>query len=119
MDRVTIEGPHGSWLMRKILKRTTSHQQLRVKSQSPQSANTYGLRLKRSFIDLSSHKRVAKQRDILKGQDIDDLVLLCGSSVLWLPREYAAATLNIPTCFRATAQYLVQYGKDGYLILPA
>ncbi|KAI9743139.1 MAG: hypothetical protein M1818_003434 [Claussenomyces sp. TS43310] len=40
---------------------------------------------------------------------LDDLVRLCGSSPLYLPPEYAAGTLRVPTCFRATAQYLIQH----------
>ena len=50
------------------------------------------------------------KKDTLKGKGLEDLIRLCGSSILYLPAEYAADTLALPTCFRATAQYLAQYG---------
>lgn len=51
------------------------------------------------------------KKDRLKDKDLQELVRLCGSSLLYLPTEYAAGSLAVPTCFRATAQFLVQYGK--------
>jgi RhoGAP domain len=51
------------------------------------------------------------KKDKLKDKDLQELVRLCGSSLLYLPTEYAPRSLAVPTCFRATAQYLVQYGK--------
>jgi hypothetical protein len=51
------------------------------------------------------------KKDTLKGKDLAELVRLCGASPLHLPADYAAGTLAVPTCFRATAQYLVQHGK--------
>jgi hypothetical protein len=55
------------------------------------------------------------KKDNLKGKDLIELVRLCGASALCLPAEYAASTLAVPTCFRATAQYLVQHGKKPIL----
>lgn len=48
---------------------------------------------------------------------MQELVRLCGSSLLYLPTEYAPSSLAVPTCFRATAQYLVQHGKRAPKIL--
>ncbi|KAH8599822.1 hypothetical protein B0O99DRAFT_610278 [Bisporella sp. PMI_857] len=54
--------------------------------------------------------RLKARKDILKDKNLQDLVRLCGSSLLYLPVEYATHSLSLPTCFRATAQFLVQYG---------
>lgn len=70
------------------------------------------LKHKRSISDLSL--RLKYRQDKLKDKDLQELVRLCGSSLLYLPAEYALGSLAVPTCFRATAQYLVQYGR-GYL----
>lgn len=48
----------------------------------------------------------------MKEKDLQELVRLCGSSLLYLPTEYAAGSLAVPTCLRATAQYLVQHGES-------
>ncbi|KAK0635416.1 hypothetical protein B0T17DRAFT_550153, partial [Bombardia bombarda] len=50
--------------------------------------------------------------DTLKDEDLQSLVRLCGKSILYLPSEYAPGSLVLPTCFRATAQYLVQHAGD-------
>ncbi|KAK3327879.1 hypothetical protein B0T19DRAFT_475584 [Cercophora scortea] len=67
---------------------------------------------KRSVSDLAKHIVHATRRDILKDEDIQSLVRLCGKSILYLPSEYAPCSLVLPTCFRATAQYLVQHAAD-------
>ncbi|KAK4179182.1 putative Rho-GTPase-activating protein [Triangularia setosa] len=60
---------------------------------------------KRSVSDLAMH--------LVNGdEDLQSLVRLCGKSLLYLPSEYAAGSLVLPTCFRATAQYLVQHAVD-------
>jgi hypothetical protein len=51
------------------------------------------------------------KKDGFKDKQLTDLVRLCGSSPFYLPTEYAAGALILPTCFRATAQYLIQRGK--------
>ncbi|KAK1688007.1 RhoGAP domain-containing protein [Colletotrichum godetiae] len=38
------------------------------------------------------------------------MVRLSGKSLFHLPADYATGSLVVPTCFRATAQYLAQYG---------
>ncbi|KAK3326521.1 hypothetical protein B0H66DRAFT_617555 [Apodospora peruviana] len=55
---------------------------------------------------------VTHKRDSLKDEDLQSLVRLCGKSILYLPSEYAPSSLILPTCFRATAQYLVQHAAD-------
>ncbi|KAK3684766.1 hypothetical protein B0T22DRAFT_408717, partial [Podospora appendiculata] len=67
---------------------------------------------KRSVSDLAKHIVHATRRDILKDEDLQSLVRLCGKSILYLPSEYAPSSLVLPTCFRATAQYLVQHAAD-------
>nr|CDP25497.1 Putative Rho-GTPase-activating protein [Podospora anserina S mat+] len=69
---------------------------------------------KRSVSDLAMHlvNGVMMRRDSLKDEDLQSLVRLCGKSFLYLPSEYAAGSLVLPTCFRATAQYLVQHAAD-------
>lgn len=87
--------------MRRILKRTSS--MLAIKNVQKD------VKHKRSISDFSLRLQAAK-RDSLKDKHLVELVRLCGSSPFYLPTEYAAGTLTLPTCFRATAQYLVQRG---------
>jgi hypothetical protein len=88
--------------MRKLLRRTSSVHISRYKTEKY-------VRRKRSVSEISL--RMKPKRDALKGKDLAELVRLCGASPLYLPADYAAGTLAVPTCFRATAQYLVQHGK--------
>lgn len=67
------------------------------------------VKLKRSISEFSI-RSYASKNDSLKDKHLGELVRLCGSSPFYLPSEYAAGTLSLPTCFRATAQYLVQRG---------
>ena len=53
---------------------------------------------------------LAQRRDALRNEDLQGLVRLCGKSKLYLPADYAPGSLLLPTCFRATAQCLVQNG---------
>ena len=94
----------GNWLSRKILRKTSSSNSVRLKPEKH-------MKHRRSISDLSL--RLKAKRDKLKDKDLQELVRLCGSSLLYLPTEYAAGSLAVPTCFRATAQYLVQHGKFG------
>ncbi|KAK3398978.1 putative RhoGAP group protein [Sordaria brevicollis] len=52
------------------------------------------------------------KRDVLKDEDLQSLVRLCGKSMFYLPSEYAPSSLILPTCLRATAQYLVQHATE-------
>lgn len=92
----------GNWFSRKILRKTSSSNSVRLKPEKH-------MKHRRSISDLSL--RLKAKRDKLKDKDLQELVRLCGSSLLYLPTEYAAGSLAVPTCFRATAQYLVQHGE--------
>jgi hypothetical protein len=89
-----------SWFSRNILRRTSSTTSVRLDR---------GLRHRRSISDISM--RLKSRKDKLKDKDLQELVRLCGASILYLPAEYGSGSLTVPTCFRATAQYLVQHGK--------
>jgi hypothetical protein len=95
----------GSWFSRKILRKTSSTQSIKTK-------NDRLTKHRRSISDLSL--RLISKSDTLKDKDLQELVRLCGLSLLYLPTEYAASSLAVPTCFRATAQYLVQHGELWY-----
>ncbi|RDL39434.1 uncharacterized protein BP5553_03774 [Venustampulla echinocandica] len=94
----TINGKPGSWFLRKILKRIPATQ-----SAKPEKH----LKHRRSISDISL--RLKLRKDKLKNKSLPELVRLCGLSPLYLPAEYATGNLAIPTCFRATAQYLIQH----------
>jgi hypothetical protein len=89
-----------SWFSRNILRRTSSTTSVRHEK---------GLKHRRSISDISL--RLKSKKDTLKDKDLQELVRLCGASILYLPAEYGSGSLTVPTCFRATAQYLVQHGK--------
>ncbi|KFZ16440.1 hypothetical protein V502_05078 [Pseudogymnoascus sp. VKM F-4520 (FW-2644)] len=101
IDKVVITGKAGSWIMKRILRRTTS--MLSLNKPKPD------LKHKRSISDISLRMAGAR-KDAFKDRHLAELVRLCGSSPFYLPAEYAPGTLSLPTCFRATAQYLVQRG---------
>ena len=42
--------------------------------------------------------------------DLQSMVRISGKSFFYLPAEYAPRSLVMPTCLRATAQYLLQHG---------
>ncbi|KAL2019994.1 hypothetical protein VTK56DRAFT_8994 [Thermocarpiscus australiensis] len=85
---------------------------LRQPSTSSKGSSTSSDRAshKRSVSDLATHFMNGTRRDSLKDEDLQSLVRLCGKSLLYLPSEYAPGSLVLPTCFRATAQYLIQHG---------
>lgn len=49
------------------------------------------------------------RKDPYRYEDLQELVRVCGKSILHLPSEYSPRGLVLPTCFRATAHYLVQH----------
>ncbi|EDO00761.1 hypothetical protein SS1G_03234 [Sclerotinia sclerotiorum 1980 UF-70] len=99
------DGPdkHGNWLSRKIFRRTSSSQTPVVKSKKAERRDLKRMR------SISDSLRLKGRRDSLKDRDLVELVRLCGSSLLYLPAEYAPSSLTLPTCIRATAQYLIQH----------
>lgn len=90
------------WFSRTFLRRTSSTHSIKPRAERQ-------LKHKRSISDLAI--RPKPKKDTLKDKDLKELVRLCGLSNLYLPPEYAPGSLAVPTCFRATAQYLVQYGE--------
>lgn len=62
---------------------------------------------------MTLHLGNSGRKDNFKDSKLADLVRLCGKSLLYLPTEYAPCPLVLPTCLRATAQHLVQQGKQG------
>ncbi|KAI0852351.1 hypothetical protein F5Y00DRAFT_258758 [Daldinia vernicosa] len=94
-----------SWLS-KALRRTSSGQSTQtviIRSEPRQ------LRHRRSVSDVALNLVHHVKRDELKGENLQDLVRLCGKSIFYLPTEYAPCSLVLPTCFRALAQALVQH----------
>ncbi|KAH6675337.1 GTPase-activator protein for rho-like GTPases-like protein, partial [Plectosphaerella plurivora] len=67
------------------------------------------LRHRRSFSDLAGQIMQPKPEPP-KTQSLQSMVTLGGKSLLYLPSEFAPRALVLPTCFRATAQFLVQNG---------
>ena len=93
----------GTWFSRKILRRISSSQNFKHKHD--------GLtKRRRSISDLSL--RLKSKGNTFKDKDLQELVRLCGLSLVYLPTEYAISSLAVPTCFRATAQYLIQNGQS-------
>lgn len=60
--------------------------------------------------DASGSSRTPK--DTLRSASLKTLVRICGKSLFYLPNEYATRSLTLPTCIRATAQYLAQNGPE-------
>ncbi|KAL0779707.1 hypothetical protein CaCOL14_004191 [Colletotrichum acutatum] len=67
------------------------------------------VRHKRSVSDIALHL-VHSRKPEPKILDLQTMVRLSGKSLFHLPADYAVGSLIVPTCFRATAQYLAQYG---------
>lgn len=63
-------------------------------------------RHRRSVSDLAY--LIHSRREPPKIVDIQTMVRLSGKSILYLPQEYSPCSLILPTCIRATAQYIAQ-----------
>ncbi|KAH6640852.1 hypothetical protein F5144DRAFT_484371 [Chaetomium tenue] len=72
------------------------------------------IKTKRSISDLALRVVNGTKKDGLQDEDLQSLVRLCGKSKLYLPSEYSPCSLVLPTCFRATAQYLIQHVNALY-----
>ncbi|KAK4229805.1 putative Rho-GTPase-activating protein [Podospora fimiseda] len=104
-DRSPLQQRRG-WFSRTFLR------QISTASNASSARSDKKVKHKRSVSDLAMHLVNAVKRDSLKDKDLQSLVRLCGKSMLYLPSEYAPCSLILPTCFRATAQYLVQHAAD-------
>ncbi|KAK3945070.1 hypothetical protein QBC46DRAFT_250609 [Diplogelasinospora grovesii] len=105
------------WFARTFFRQSsaTSNASSSVKSIKSAKSDVKKVHHARSFSDMALHivhHPASKRRDSLKDEDLQGLVRLCGKSMLYLPSEYAPCSLVLPTCFRATAQYLVQHAAD-------
>ncbi|KAH7318127.1 hypothetical protein B0I35DRAFT_409065 [Stachybotrys elegans] len=94
-----------SWFSRMLMPRSTSNN-TPTTAQKPASAGPFP-RHKRSVSDLA-HNLVHSRREFPKIIALQDLVRLSGKSILYLPQEYSPGSLILPTCLRATAQYIAQ-----------
>ena len=105
------QSPHHqrrSWFSRTFLRQASA-----TTSDASSTRSNKTVRRRRSVSDLALHlvNGGAGRRDNLKDEDLQSLVRLCGKSKLYLPQGYAPGELVLPTCLRATAQYLVQHGR--------
>ncbi|CRK29156.1 hypothetical protein BN1708_015497 [Verticillium longisporum] len=66
-------------------------------------------RHRRSVSDLAL-KMMHGRKEPQKRLSLQTMVRLGGKSMFYLPAEYAPGALMLPTCIRATAQYLAQHG---------
>ncbi|KAG6066881.1 hypothetical protein E4U32_005054 [Claviceps aff. humidiphila group G2b] len=64
------------------------------------------IRHKRSVSELANI--IHCKREAPRIMEIQEMVRLGGRSILYLPQEYSPCYLILPTCIRATAQYLAQ-----------
>lgn len=94
-----------SWFSRAFLRQASTA------SDASSTKSDKKIRQRRSVSDLALQLMSGSRRDNLKDEDLQSLVRLCGKSKLFLPSEYSPNALVLPTCFRATAQYLVQHGR--------
>ncbi|KAL8371805.1 hypothetical protein RB595_001550 [Gaeumannomyces hyphopodioides] len=67
---------------------------------------------KASIGDLHLSLGAQGKRESPKDKSLQSLITLCGKSFLYLPTEYTPGCLIVPTCLRATGQYLAQNGPQ-------
>ncbi|TKW57069.1 hypothetical protein CTA1_5383 [Colletotrichum tanaceti] len=87
----------------RVLRSASSGQ--RSNPQGPAGA----ARHRRSVSDIALHLVHSRKPEPVS-LDLQTMVRLSGKCLLYLPPDYAPGSLVLPTCFRATAQYLAQYG---------
>ncbi|KAM0270022.1 hypothetical protein ACHAQH_009582 [Verticillium albo-atrum] len=71
--------------------------------------NARQVRHRRSVSDLALQMMHGK-KEPPKRLSLQTMVRLGGKSMFYLPAEHAPGALMLPTCFRATGQYLAQHG---------
>lgn len=76
-------------------------------SQSSQQGPRPPIKSRRSVSDFTQGLPVPR-KEYAKSLSPAEMVRLNGRSMLYLPRDYAVRPLLIPTCIRATAQYLAE-----------
>lgn len=70
----------------------------------------YKMRKKRSVSDAGLASSKANHRKGVQFDDVEDMVRVCGKSLLNLPAGYSPGSLVVPTCIRATAHHLLYQG---------
>lgn len=100
-----------SWWTR--MKQATSHGSQgtyeRHRRERAPSQQSRSMQRSRSVSNLAQHL-MHGSKEPSRSLSLQTIVRLSGKSLLYLPPEYACNSLLLPTCFRATAQYLVQNG---------
>jgi len=109
-DRTVSQERKPSWF-RTILREFSGSSHGSITRHASSTRSIRKVSSKRSLSDIASHL-IHPKKDSFKDEDLQTLVRLCGKSKFYLPSEYAPASLILPTCFRATAQYLVQHGRS-------
>ncbi|ETS80311.1 hypothetical protein PFICI_07840 [Pestalotiopsis fici W106-1] len=97
-----------SWMSRVLHQGSTTHPERPLIDMPNQI-----LRHRRTISDLAVNFVQHQRKEGLKNENLRDLVRLCGKSMFYLPQEYAYGSLILPTCLRATAQYLVQHAQTS------
>ncbi|KAK4104710.1 hypothetical protein N658DRAFT_564491 [Parathielavia hyrcaniae] len=97
-----------SWFSRTFLRQVSTSSD----ASSTKSDKRARVKNKRSVSSLALQLMNVTNRDSLKDEDLASLVRICGKSKLYLPSEYSPGSLVLPTCFRATTQYLVQHAAQ-------
>ena len=90
--------------MRKILRRSTSTIDIKVKTHGKAMAR------KASVISLSDVQDRGR-KDLLRNKGLEEICRLGGISVFTLPSDFAVDKLALPTCISATATFLYQHGE--------
>ncbi|KAK8041264.1 Rho-GTPase-activating 6 [Apiospora phragmitis] len=94
-----------NWISR-VLRQTSNGQAI------PDTAKpAERLQHRRNISDIALNFVYDQRKAALRHEDLRGLVRLCGKSTLYLPADYAPGSLILPTCFRATAHYLIQHDE--------
>jgi hypothetical protein len=99
-----------SWIFRILHHSSTQSRPFRA------DKHDQTLRHGRSISDLALNFVHHQRKAGLKNENLSGLIRLCGKSMFYLPQEYSYGSLILPTCLRATAQYLLQNGKCSCII---
>ncbi|KAK9414406.1 hypothetical protein SUNI508_11248 [Seiridium unicorne] len=105
----SLPNRRSSWIARILQQVSTTH----AYGQPVTAKFDPVLRYRRSISDIALNFVHSQRKEGLQNEDLRGLVRLCGKSIFYLPTEYAPASLVLPTCLRATGQYLVQHAQTS------
>ncbi|KAK9773770.1 hypothetical protein SCAR479_09411 [Seiridium cardinale] len=105
----SLPNRRSSWIARILQQVSTTH----AYGQPVTAKFDPVLRYRRSISDIALNFVHNQRKEGLQNEDLRGLVRLCGKSIFYLPTEYAPASLVLPTCLRATGQYLVQHAQTS------